>query len=226
MRIGRRRPRRDRPGVSPVLQLVSIVIGNILITVAVAIMLYSGYDPHRKPSAGFLIAEIAIIFAGVLIATIEFGASFTNGLFNPPDVPLEIKPREGWWGAHRRTIYTILIFSLFLLHIYALYDLVSATGGGIHSPFAVMLAAPAIYGPFLANYPLNIMAIVLLDAAVIFVTVEWGGDKGLFDPARGVYAAASILMIVVAGLISAGRLSRANRELRLRPGDGPTPEPS
>lgn len=205
-------PRRRRP-VSPVLQLLSIIIGNLFVTMFVISALYFGYDPYRLPPAGFVLAQIVIVLVAIAILVIEFGKPVYDALLDPDGSPLELVPRGGVWGAHRRQIYTACIYGLFLLHLYALFDLVDKTGGGIYSPYTVMLSAPALYGPFLANRGITILGILLFNSIAIVFAVEWAGDDGLEAPKQWVFAVAAIAMIAVACGISAGRLSRANRPI-------------
>jgi hypothetical protein len=199
-------PTQTRLRLPPQLQMAIVFVTHALILASVWLLIHFGGTGSKAPPAAFVVLELLILAVVGGVATIEWGPWFWRMTVTRKST--QPVSRGGWWGKHRDHIMPVVISGLYVMTCLSFYKLVAQTGGGLESPFIPLLVSPAIYGPFIANRPLMIGGMLTLNAAVIAVAVYHAPATPAksYPAASWLYAAVSIVVIVIAGAISAAKL--------------------
>jgi hypothetical protein len=101
-----------------------------------------------------------------------------------------------------------VIYISTILTFVAMWILVNNTGGGIESPFAPLLVAPAILGPFIVRQR-EVLWILVGAATIIVLTADWNAPTRAAEPTTkldhpgwGVYGVVTLILVVSATFIS------------------------
>jgi hypothetical protein len=111
-----------------------------------------------------------------------------------------------WIVEHQEDALAFFVFVYTGLTLVALWSLVTSTGGGIHSPFSPLLAAPAIFGPFFSKYRLVIFGLVIIDAYLIYRAFG-GGTTHVNGPKTPVLSQRAYTLVEFGLLFGAGVLN-------------------
>jgi len=215
--------------ITPVFQTGVIVAGNVVITLAVIAGLRWGHFKDSNLPAVFIVPELFAIAVGILTAFPEHIESWIIALGRGPYKPSGVMQK---WLDKRDNAQRYIVYLLSLLVVIALAALVLETGNISASPFVPFLTAPALFGPFVAKGWGPVVALVGAVALTIIVlgfnqeTTKGAsckpsqclraerphsGAAGANDPdipATWLYGGVSLILISVAGGISAARLHR------------------
>jgi hypothetical protein len=220
------------PGGSPagtaVFQVGALALINLIVLGGVAGLLQL-YSNGQSIPTWFVVPEVSIVVIGGLTCIITFlvqgvGILVDDVVADDEEVARRLRSEPAgfaaWWLRNRNPFLKVVMIVLSLAMLFALDRLVHETGGGIDSPFAALLTAPAIFGPFLARtWKGIILSVVAVGTAVIYEVqvAPKEATASLNDHSRWVYGAVALAMIVLAGMISAAqRWSAAKRKQRLK----------
>jgi hypothetical protein len=121
------------------------------------------------------------------------------------------------WAARRETYGHLLVQAGVVTSMVSFYIVVDRTGG-LLSPYTPLLAAPPIFGAFVAQTVRGVLALVVLAVAAIMIM-----DRALFPGVKEApwyaYCLPQVAVLASAGLISAITLWWNNAK-RGRSGDG------
>jgi hypothetical protein len=215
--------------ITPVFQTGVIVAGNVVITCAVIAGLRWGNFKDSNLPAWFIVPELIAITVGILTAFSEHLESWLIALGRGPYKPS--RPMKKWLD-RRDNVQRYIVYFLSILVVIALAALVLETGNISASPFVPFLTAPALFGPFVAKGRGPVVGLVGVVALTIIILGVNQETKGVMSckpgqclkaerlhpgaaganapdvPATWLYGGVSLILIVVAGGISAARLHR------------------
>lgn len=198
-------------------QVAVLVTGNFVFVVTALISLSYGYHDHRGLPRDFLIFEGVVVGVGSLTAFPDVAAwiwavlSGRSGKYEPSK-----SMTRYIYGVLR--FHTPIVFGLSFVVLIGVTDLVRETGLGIESPFIPMVAAPAVFGPFVARNRRTVAILLVLVSAAL-AAIAWGAPMyscpgghciEAQQPDRGVYFGVVVVFLAIAGRIAGNRLEREN----------------
>jgi hypothetical protein len=198
-------------GLTPSDQLLGIFAVNFIIVVWVGIAFAAWYDPYPHLPKWMYGAEAFILIL-----------SFALALFDswwPRVKDLGLGPNEGPVSANVNIwVLKIAVFGLTLLYLFVLWMLAEETGGVV-SPFAPFLTAPALFAPFVTKNWKTIIALSLLVTAAIAFSNQ---TDTLMLEALWPYKGTAAVMVLLAGMLTALRMRVAKKGSPLT-GEGSEP---
>lgn len=212
--------RQERPeplnnrSLTPSDQLLGIFAVNAIIVGWVATAFVAWYDPYPHIPPWMYVTEVAILFLSSALALIDTWwprvRKIGLGSDGEPD-PVNVNV----------VVLKVAVFALTLAYIFVLWRLAEETGGVI-SPFAPFVTAPAVFAPFVTKNWKTIIALSLLVTLAIFVS-----DKTETLSLRSLwpYKGTAAVMVLLAGVLTALRMGVAKKGSPLT-GEGSEPEDS
>jgi|SRR5579862_4853796 len=212
--------------MTPQLQALMMILANVLVTFVVFLTLFLGYSKTRWPPKIFLFCEIVVVFGNAFAAWTElFCGNLAAKLGRYEYAP---SPKMARWIRHRVTEEpflgkgflsrrTLLNFASLRgvtwfsagLGFVAIWDVIAKTGGGIESPYAPLLVAPALLGPFVVMDPRALFVLLLAAIGWVAYADATGAHHSsklstsrLDHPHYLVYAGVTLVLVGSALLIS------------------------
>jgi ABC-type Mn2+/Zn2+ transport system permease subunit len=205
--------RSNNRGLTPSDQLLGIFLVNFIILIWVGIAFAFWYERFPELPNEMYVAELIILLLSFGLALFDTLWSRVSDLSLGPDgdpsiIKVDVR------------ILKIAVFGLTLLYIFVLWRLAEETGGVI-SPFAPLLTAPALFAPFVTKNGKTIIALSILVSCAIFVSNE---TETLGLDSLWPYKGTAAVMVLLAGVLTALRMRVAKRGAPLT-GEGSDPEP-
>jgi hypothetical protein len=215
---------------SPGFQMLAICVSNVVIALGALTLLgfgYKGGGPTLTP--WFNIFEFLLVAIAGVLANYEFRNPFGTTLISGQ----LSEGAESWLESGPRVVRGAFIYVLACGTVATVVILVTSTGGGIDSPFTPLLAALAVYGPFITRNRVSIGLQVISVGLVIFYLDHRAAGHNLapaaydqrdgkyhayptgslriggriHEPKWWLFAAVATLVVGIAALISAGKIS-------------------
>lgn len=199
-----------------------IVVLNMLFTGAVVFCFAWGFSHTAGTSwfSGiptlFLVAEGLVVGPPFVIVILRLilvelaGAPTSLADYPGGKTKLATDLSNGWHKRKQTLVYTPLVLTYTAISIYAYWELVAGTGGGIQSPFAPILAAMAIFGPFFSNNPFVVFLLCFGTGFLIYFAYHSAYIGNTVGSLVGVYQRpyyfVEITMVLVSGLINGFRI--------------------
>jgi hypothetical protein len=223
----------DKPLITREAQLGVMAGVTLVLLAVVSSLLRFCFTPSHPNPFTFWLIELAVITASIGVG---FGERIWQAvqivLFSEnPDDQINI---EKWgqsqekWERRRKRFGGYAVVAAVAANMFALEQVVSKTGEGIHSPFAPLLTGPALFGAFVAQSRLGMAPLLGISAGVIlWLDLEaprhhtTHADLALIGtkicrcananpvPDRASYAIPAMSLLLVAGFISTFRIRRA-----------------
>jgi hypothetical protein len=204
-------PQNNR-SLTPSDQLLGIFAVNFIIVSWVAIAFLAWYDSYPHIPPWMYGSQTAILVLSFALATFDSWWPRVRDLgLGPEGDPVSVNANI--------VVLKIAVLGLTLLNIFVLWRLAEETGGVI-SPFAPFLTAPAVFAPFVTKNWKTIIALSLL------VTLAIGlSDKTDTLSLEGIwpYKGTAAVMVLLAGVLTALRMRVAKKGSPLT-GEGSEPE--
>jgi hypothetical protein len=221
----------SRPPSPPAdFQLIALAIANGAALIVVAVVRAASGSGLSIPAA-FLGLQIFIVFASALLrGAVQVVQAFDKIAEEDQDHgERQITRFEKWWIKRREPILKWSVIGLSAVMVISFYTLVSATGGGIRSPFMPLLEAPAILGPFIAEGAVGVALSSSVVSIAITIQILLGSvvtkSRHIDQPTyallvkathydRGTHIAVVLFVIGVATVISVVQKRRRRRRPR------------
>lgn len=207
----------DRPpGLRPTFQGGFLVAASALLLVGVSGLIWTAYPSgNDHVPAGFWVPELVIVIVGGAATWIEtilqWAAELWGWLKALGDEvgrthqrrPRKKYERPGWiekWVSVRDDWYRVLLIPCGIVVVIAVSWLVYRTGGGLKSPFAPLLTAMAIFGPFLARNARSVWAAVASVALSVLIVNNVGSPRP--TPGKWAYTGVALVLLILAGFVN------------------------
>ncbi len=211
----------ESPASAMTFQLVALAVVNVVV-LAVAWGVQASESRRGLPGlpASFVIPVIAIIFISALLCSLtalaEGAKAVIEESLDDPDAIERAKSEDDgfrlWWVKHRAPWLGAAVIVLSAVMVFALDRLVHFTGGGLRSPFMPLLEAPAVLGPFIARKWEGLILSVSAVSVAIGVEIQIGSaNPTAADYSRTAHTLITLLVVLVAGLLSAAIKQRKSR---------------
>lgn len=197
---GKRAETPNNRGLTPSDQLLGIFVVNFIITVWVAVAFTFWYDSFPHLPTWIYIAEASILVASFVLANFDtLFAKLWDLLRGGDGKPATVNANE--------TVLKVAVFALTLLYIFVLWRIGEETGGVI-SPFAPFVTAPALFAPFVTKNGKTIIALsILVTIAIVFSEKTSTLELESLWPYKGTAA----VMVLLAGVLTALRMQVAKQ---------------
>jgi hypothetical protein len=186
-------------GLTPSDQLVGIFLVNAVISAWVGIAFASWYDAYPHLPKWMYAAEAVILVASFALATFDAWwpkvANVSTGEKVGGSVSLDIR------------VLKVAVVVLAAAYIFVLWRLSEETGGVV-SPFAPFLTAPALFAPFVTK---NWKTIVVLSIVVTIAIAISHKTSTLELNSLWPYKGTAAVMVLLAGLLTALRMGVVKR---------------
>jgi hypothetical protein len=178
---------------------------TFLSVVVVSVLL--GHSLHRSNPLTFWCVEIGVIGACLYVGFYDGFEAVVQANFQNKNVKPTPFAKFARWLRHRWGNW--IVSAGVVANMAALWQAVDHTGGALRSPFAALLAAPAIFGAFVAQSRSGIVQLLAASAVTIIVLdlTSPGSEKhGWISP-----AVSAVTLLVGAGFISWLLIGRNDR---------------
>jgi hypothetical protein len=225
----------SRPPSPPAdFQLIMLAVANAAALIFVAVVRAAGGSGLSIPAA-FLGLQIFTVFASALLrGAVPVVQAFDKMADEDQDHGQDHNERqpsrfEKWWVENREPILKWSVIGLSAVMVISFYTLVSATGGGVRSPFMPILEAPAVLGPFIAEGAVGVALSSVVVSTAITIQILLGpvvtkpphADQRTYAALvrathydRGTHIAVVLFVIGVATVISVEQKRRRRRRAR------------
>jgi hypothetical protein len=205
-------------------QLAVVSASHLFLGLFVVVIMLAWFD--HLPPWGFMGVEITIVVGCFLLAFVRFEPEAAKGVVQRYLKEKLSSGGAGGPGPWRDRLEGGMLLSAFALQFAALVPLLRETGGPIHSPFAELVVAFAIFTPLLANQWWT-MGVVLLLTIVYYVSLVWlyGSDEQGAQVGVWAYAAVNVMILTLTVAWTVLDLWASNRD-EPSGSEGVVPEPS
>jgi hypothetical protein len=186
-------------GLTPSDQLVGIFLVNFVISLWVAIAFATWYKTHPQLPGWMYWVEIGILASSFGLATFDSWWPRTKDLSAGEKRSTVVNPNI--------YVLKVAVFALAGAYIFVLWRLAEETGGVI-SPFAPFLTAPALFAPFVTKNWKTIVALSAVVTLAIFLSHE---TSTLKLDSLWPYKGTAGVMVLLAGLLTALRMGVVKR---------------
>jgi len=200
--------------MSPIQQNSLVFFVNFIVIFTVLGLLGLGYSSFHHVSIAFWIVEGFACAIPLVAGSADNWMVAARGGGDESDEPALVK----WWTDRREAQMPFFSLGGFVslrgviylstgLSFAAMWILVDDTGGGIQSPFAPLLVAPAILGPFIVRGKETLALLLAIAFAVVFgEDLTASKAAGLGHPDNWVYPTVTLLLVCSAIIISYVRM--------------------
>lgn len=191
----------NNKGLTPSDQLLGIFAVNFTIALWVGIAFVAWYDsipdiPKWIYAAEGVILAVSFLFSVLDVVILRF-RNIGEGVPNddPPSVSVNV------------LFLKIAVIALTVLYVFVLWRLSEETGGVV-SPFAPFLTAPALFAPFVTRNGATILILSIFVTLAIFVSSKTGT---LGIDSTWPYKGTAGVMVLLAGVLTALRMRVAKK---------------
>jgi hypothetical protein len=195
-----------------IFQTQVLILAAVMFGAVVWALLELAYPEPRTPPFAFIALCGAVVVIGLFSA---FPEALIGRTWSGMTGKGQYRPGRGmsWWLDRRPKAQPGIVYVLSAGLLLAFVALVWATGFGIESPYVPLVAAPAVFGPFVARRGRAVVGLVLVVGAML-ILLTWQAPPSpcpercppeeveVYKPRPVVYAGVAITLIVLAGIIS------------------------
>lgn len=186
----------SKKGLTPSDQLLGICAVNAIIVVWVGVAFVTWYDEYPSIPIWIYVAEAAIVVLSFFFSVLDAVAirliNLVSGNSDNGKSPL----------SENSLFLKFAVAGFTVLYIFVLWRILEETGGLV-SPFAPFLTAPALFAPFVTRNGWTIVALSLLVTAGILISSE---SSTLGIESTWPYKGTAAVMVLLAGLLTVIRL--------------------
>jgi hypothetical protein len=196
--------RSDPRLMSRKVQLVYMAVVTGISVTTISVLVRVVYE-HGNP-IGFWGLQLALLALVLFLAAADDAQSWMLEKIGRKSVPQPTRLRKRLEKWRQRFGGTALALGI-AANMAAIGFLIDSTGGSLHSPFSGLLAAPAIFGAYVAQRPSGLWQLLLISAVAIFV-LDWrfpGSPQPSPDgplPLWVAFAGAAVALLLAAGFIA------------------------
>lgn len=207
----------NNKGLTPSDQLLGIFAVNFIIVAWVGIAFVFWYETYPDIPLWIYVAEAGILIVSLLSSVLDAVlVRLINIALGRSNDGLSAISSDSF-------ILKFVVVALTVLYIFVLWRILEETGG-VASPFAAFLTAPALFAPFVTRNWQTILLLSVLVTAAIVISSE---TSRLGLDSTWPYKGTAAVMVILAGVLTAIRMWVAIRGAPLtgegskqRPGGG------